>query len=296
MTAARSPMRQSHCAGCIVLVSCLAAAQICMVQGIRLHAMDQVNLNLAMSSIQVVHDSGRPSTSGADAAGSCCYAMVRSPPEDTTSLLFKQLNAACDRSMLFSHDDVLALQITKAYSKEEEVTDVRKGSMHHMILGIFGHLSKMGILQRAKWIVKVDSDSFVRPSFLRAALQQYETPDFRSVVSVGNADTPDGFFVAVPRSIAVSLYKDLKRSNRCSALMSGHNNNNTFNEYSASGQCIQSLQLGKMVPLMDKKGHHLVLWNEDPHDYLERKSTIPFAILHPVKEAILYQKLADIYL
>lgn len=199
-----------------------------------------------------------------------CYALVRAPPfrEKTAPLLARQLSKACDGWALFSSAEDLSLNITKAYSQQDEHQAV-KHQMHEMIAaGAWRKLTEMGVMYHYTWILKVDADTYVRPSTLRRAFGKI-SPNSRSILSVGDTSMSDGlpldgFFLAIPVSVGISLLEGPAPD--CDVVLSGHNEDLELDDGAMLKKCLQNSQFDGFATLRDAKGHAMVAFDQDEEE------------------------------
>lgn len=210
-----------------------------------------------------------------------CYAFTAGEP--TIPALSKNLHQACDAVALFGFQNDATLGVNKAYSVEQSRQDFNTGTMHNMILAAYERFDSQGWLDKCTWIVKVDADTFIRPSALRPTLAQY-TSSAQSVISTPDgSSTPDGFFLAAPARIAQLLYRTAVTSNICDVLLGGHNSNKTFDEIQASDTCLERNGLSKMIALNNGKQEHLVLNRIDSPLLSVDQIARNWVAVHPVK-------------
>jgi hypothetical protein len=157
-------------------------------------------------------------------AGIFCYAVVRrhSP---TIPILSRHLRRACDGWSLYGSFNDPRYGVVKAYSQENERKAI-KAQMHEMMVGVWSDIAHRRFLAKYKWFVKVDDDCYVRPGMLRKGLARYGDDAIVSVWQDDDEREPDmsdGFFVAVPHGLIVSLVKELNRGpSTCDQVLSGH--------------------------------------------------------------------------
>jgi hypothetical protein len=194
-----------------------------------------------------------------------CFAVVRSsPPEPTSALLAKQLDAACDAWALYGDTADPANNVTKAFSKKEE-RHAWKHEMREMVtLGAYKHIMDSGALDKYEWFLKVDADSFVRPSTLRKSFAALKSnPAASKVISVsdGNGETQvDGFFIAV-HTDAIHTMQSLGWPEDCDPVLSGHSESrsNMHDPY----KCLRKINVARVGCLRDTLGHRLVALDQD---------------------------------
>jgi len=206
-----------------------------------------------------------------------CYSLVRAPPhrEKTVPLLARQLATACDGWGFFSSAEDRELNIAKAYSHEDERRAI-KHQMHEMVAaGVWRKLAEMGAIEKYTWILKVDADTFVRPSTLRRAFGDVSVrlgPERarRRVISVVDDDVDDGgtvvegFFVALPTALGTALSKG--PATRCDELLSGHNEEEDVPGFFESA-CLQSIHFDGFMSLTDRHGFAKVAYDQDNPDF-----------------------------
>jgi hypothetical protein len=190
--------------------------------------------------------------------------LVRTPPEPTAALLAKQLSLACDGWALFGDTADPANNVTKAFSKE----DSKKGWAHQMremvTIGVWKHLVESGALDEYEYFLKVDADSFVRPSTLRNTFKALRTNCRRShmVISIWR-DEVDGYFGAVQADTALRM-NSLGWPRECDVVLSGHDNfptPQTVNDDHIH-RCLQEND-AHFERLEDPLGHYLVASDSD---------------------------------
>lgn len=189
-----------------------------------------------------------------------CYALVgRTPLESTAALLAKQLSAACDGWKLFGHTDDPAKNVTKAFSKR----DFYKGwqPLHGMretvTNGVWKYLVNSGALDEYEWFLKVDSDTFVRPSTLRKSFRALHSSCVcgacTQAYSVANDDF-DGFFVALQADLVLKI-QALGWPKSCDIVLAGQDG------FQAECAAFAGTHVG---PLRDSQGHTLVSMDNGP--------------------------------
>lgn len=182
-----------------------------------------------------------------------CYAIVQSAPsrESTAASLGQQLSKACDGWSFFSTDEDDPGSCTWQAFSEKSMRHAIRFAMREMVgEGVLPWLEKRGILERYRWLVKVDPDSFVRPSALREGLARYPL-NFNKILSVANAQesklskrasdfepilpnediggtAPDGYFVALPTSLVPRLREVIATGRKCDSFVSGHQEHGKF--------------------------------------------------------------------
>jgi len=159
--------------------------------------------------------------------GVLCFALTRSPMEETVPLLAQELARGCDAHYFFSHKSQQEnnVIVRKAYS-EQDLSQGWHGNMRRMVIaGAYTKLAEIGELDKYAWYVKVDTDTFVR-STLRTSLRAYTSrfPHNRAIIAgLGLTTTvPDGYFVAVSGNLMNDLLSIGQESNVCSRMVSGH--------------------------------------------------------------------------
>merc|ERR1719210_1985622 len=165
--------------------------------------------------------------------GVLCYALTRTPPEPTVSLLAEQLKAACDDWALFGDQEDLTLGIQRAYSTADEEHGWAHQQEDMTLHGAWRVFAQTGQLWQHAWIVKFDTDSFVRPSALRRSLARYNHSSTDTVCSGGvgpSATRVEGWFVGTPAALVDKLY-GFQAEGKCDPRrlyekISGHNNEN----------------------------------------------------------------------
>lgn len=186
-----------------------------------------------------------------------CFAILR-PKSDgreaTAPLLARQLAAACDGWSFFSTEADEAENVHQAFTKEAMRIGVRNQMREMVMDGVWNQLADQGVLKEYRWLLKVDPDTFVRPSALRRAFARYPA-NFNKVVSASNllvgpngaemngeesrvrepgaptsADenlggtSVDGFFIAIPTALARRMARVAATGSAlCDSLASGHN-------------------------------------------------------------------------
>lgn len=194
-----------------------------------------------------------------------CYALVRTPVEPTAHLLGRQFASACDGWAFFSDADDSSENVIKAFTKE----DIRKAWSHQMremvTAGVWKHLSSVGALHEFEWFLKVDADSFVRPSTLRKAFLDLSTTSSGIISASDSAsDTMvDGFFVAIRADTAIKI-KSQHWPKRCDSTLSGHDEEAGFVDPVI--ECMQALNISHVGMLQDSFGRTLVARDQDSQD------------------------------
>jgi len=204
-----------------------------------------------------------------------CYAQVRTPCEELCEMLATQLNAGCDGWALFGDTDNEDKHVTKVYSKAV-IPHALAHQMREMITqGVWKHLDESGALDKYEWFLKVDEDSFVRPSTLRKtfkALYPSSGPDSLisshhngAVISEGKNTPVEGFFVGL-RVDAVLAIKAMGWPHECDEVLSGHNDspdNDPGNPEPDVNDCFNRLGINRIGRLFDTGGHALVINDKD---------------------------------
>lgn len=197
-----------------------------------------------------------------------CYAQVRTPCEELCEMLATQLNAGCDGWALFGDTDNEDKHVTKVYSKRD-IPHALAHQMREMITqGVWKHLDESGALDEYEWFLKVDEDSFVRPSTLRKtfnSLYPSSGPDSLissdhngAIISEGKSTPVEGFFVAL-RVDAVLAIKAMGWPNECDEVLSGHNEGSGPDV----NDCFRRLGINRIGRLFDTGGHALVINDAD---------------------------------
>lgn len=157
-----------------------------------------------------------------------CYAVVPTNANDQPNkiglkpLLATQLSAACDGWALFGETEDPANNVTKAFSREV-VPHAMENDMREMVtLGVWPHLIERGALDEYEWFLKVDEDSFVRPSTLRKVFKSLHTSPPRDLfISLHDETLVDGFFDAV-HADGVLAIQSMGWPAFCDGMLSGH--------------------------------------------------------------------------
>ena len=193
-----------------------------------------------------------------------CYSLSGYPYPSTLSGVMEQLDAACEHWHIFA-SHAQPPHIIKAYDQKrwpeffitelEEPTVVCDESSDLLILlfcsvqmFVWSFLYKTyGEDLPFDWIVKVDSDSFIRPSTFEKlfALHDPSKPVLLSMggdSGYGDGVTADGYFIAWSHEASKRLFstKDgsRKRNRRlqlCMSVLSGHNEDGDETEYKRLG-------------------------------------------------------------
>eukprot|EP00929_Paragymnodinium_shiwhaense_P095956 TRINITY_DN57311_c0_g1_i1.p1 TRINITY_DN57311_c0_g1~~TRINITY_DN57311_c0_g1_i1.p1 ORF type:complete len:406 (-),score=87.41 TRINITY_DN57311_c0_g1_i1:37-1254(-) len=141
-------------------------------------------------------------------SGVFCYAFISEPPEPTAPYLARQLRDACDDWQFFSTFKDEEQNVIALYSASDAKSLDWKRMPEAAIAAAWHFLAEQGHLRKFRWIVKVDSDTYVRSSTLRPALSRY-SPTVHSILSVGglqaSAEPLQGFFATVPAALASEL-------------------------------------------------------------------------------------------
>jgi len=145
-----------------------------------------------------------------------CYSFVTWPLECTTESFVSLLTKACDDWQLFSHEEYPEFRVVKLYDQGEDGSD--KVSMAYMTLLALDFMEAHRIRDRFGWLVRLEPDTFIRPSNFRAALSRYSV-DFDEILSANN-DGPEGYFIAFRSSTAQRLFRDARRS-QCFEILDG---------------------------------------------------------------------------
>eukprot|EP00747_Dinoflagellata_sp_TGD_P032085 gnl/TRDRNA2_/TRDRNA2_135720_c0_seq1.p1 gnl/TRDRNA2_/TRDRNA2_135720_c0~~gnl/TRDRNA2_/TRDRNA2_135720_c0_seq1.p1 ORF type:complete len:333 (-),score=44.47 gnl/TRDRNA2_/TRDRNA2_135720_c0_seq1:217-1215(-) len=247
-----------------------------------------------------------------------CYSLVRKPIEPTVPFLAKQLAAACDGWALFGVEAHPELNIIAAFSEEDNEKG-QHGMLHEMVVrGVYGIIHERYGIDKFSWIVKLDSDSFVRPSAFKTYFQHLDSSKVNTAVSVGDGiDGLDGMFVALPTHVMHRLYLFGKHSVDCDVIASGTN----VLESDPNEACRRQLGLDEpwtprdqagrrlVVPqLKDNCNHHLAMCpkgilpdeSEDAADHTMLSKSCPcisesFISVHPVKDPDTYANLSSLF-
>lgn len=203
-----------------------------------------------------------------------CYAKVRTPPEPTVSLLANQLHSACDGWALLGDTDDPTNNVTKAFSREDSPDVFKKGRqdamsspLHDindlMTRSIWTHLIEAGVLDEYEWILKVDADSFVRPSTLRNKFKALHTSCRRNPIS-SEQDGVDGFFLAV-QADTIAAIKSLDWPSECSIVLSGdvwsvQNHDNDIQS------CLAKIGVSHVERIKDATGNDLLALDQEHLD------------------------------
>jgi hypothetical protein len=186
-----------------------------------------------------------------------CYSLVRSPVTETGKLLGWQLAKACDGWALFSSENDSSLNIVQGYTRAEE-TVALKHQMHEMVIaGAWKHMVEMRVPERYKWILKVDEDTYVRPSTLRSVFTKYA--QLKKIMSVSDANDNqeasglEGFFLATPAALMEELYTFGKTQRDCDVLASGHDEDWWFNKNKFSSISCDA-KFGSVEAVLDAYG------------------------------------------
>lgn len=222
---------------CIVVSGCLACSAVRLKR--RANKTSEVRPHLFPVATAFVdfHTTGSAVSATrspvAERSGIFCYALARTPPEETVPLWKQAASAACDGSALFGHEANASLGIIRAYTQEQE----QQGWMHQQedmtVHGAWRHLAETGELWKYAWIVKTDTDSYIRPSALRSSLLSHDQSKF-GVVSCGGigGTVAEGWFIALNAATIDSLYDATHpsgshfscRPDQMYEVISGHNN------------------------------------------------------------------------
>eukprot|EP00929_Paragymnodinium_shiwhaense_P067488 TRINITY_DN33962_c1_g2_i1.p1 TRINITY_DN33962_c1_g2~~TRINITY_DN33962_c1_g2_i1.p1 ORF type:complete len:370 (+),score=48.52 TRINITY_DN33962_c1_g2_i1:66-1175(+) len=212
-----------------------------------------------------------------------CFALVTKKEVDargTIQLVADNLARACDGFNLFSTFSDARLGVVRAFDEEANARGFKRAMREQVVLGVWRHLRETADIDRYNWFLKVDADSWLRPSTLRGALRSWtEGTEVESVLSIGyyadaaeNADqATDGFFVAVPRLLAGRVLDVAKSSRACDSVLSGHDERSREgNDYAADAslpadeedayKCAEMLGMKQIIrPMVDSSGRKLVL-------------------------------------
>jgi len=209
-----------------------------------------------------------------------CYALVRTPCSEICEMLATQLNAGCDGWALFGDTEDQAKHVTKVYSKAV-VKNALKHQMREMItLGVWKHLDEVGALDEYEWFLKVDEDSFVRPSTLRKQFRAIYTRSRYDKLTTGDSfyddghfsghegaivsdafrdeQSVEGYFIAL-RADVVHAIKAMGWPRLCDELLSGHNDSPDRLHENWLNPCLESLGVGNIRALKDARGLPVVV-------------------------------------
>lgn len=198
-----------------------------------------------------------------------CYALVRTPNEPTGVMLGKQLAAACDGWALFSNEADPANNIIKAFDSSVLIQAYNHQMREMVVDGVWKYLSQAGTLDEYEWVLKLDSDAFVRPTMLRKAFQALHTSCSRHVASVADDEDRgyiDGPFVAIRADVALGI-KSLGWPHECDHVLSGHDQ---VEPPSGNGRgknderCLRQLNVASWGTLRDSEGKVLLALDQNP--------------------------------
>jgi hypothetical protein len=193
-----------------------------------------------------------------------CYAFTATPHETVLSPFTKQLSAACDGWAVFSWRDDPSLGVVKAYTQVQE----RRALASHqqeMMQGAWRHMNGTGIMNRYDWFLKLDPDTFVVPSRLKAAISRYPK-GFGKLLTQGIDDT-DGNFVGMSQDLLVKTAEAYARHPDCFR-------NKHFGEISGHFLLLElphCPQIPKVEMLADSDGDALVASFENCGELLDKK-------------------------
>lgn len=261
-----------------------------------------------------------------------CYAFLRSPLPPVTALLGHQLSKSCDDWDLFSSESNRDLRVTKLYNQSDFDRDW-KLTMRGPVVAAWKHLLEKYDGNPFDWVIKLDYDSFVRPSTFRDMFARYTTEE--PLILSADEDYTDGFFDAVNSKAAKAVLPeagvlgtrhalDFTMVN-CTIILSGHNNDGVrsppHHDSDTNAQhCAKRAGVKVHFP-EDSNGNGLLVThvgNYDPRccrrPVLSREQLFgvagegsrcfptktdtkcisqKFAVVHPVKDLMEYQWLAN---
>eukprot|EP00927_Polykrikos_kofoidii_P036792 TRINITY_DN3103_c2_g1_i1.p1 TRINITY_DN3103_c2_g1~~TRINITY_DN3103_c2_g1_i1.p1 ORF type:complete len:336 (+),score=33.51 TRINITY_DN3103_c2_g1_i1:105-1010(+) len=188
-----------------------------------------------------------------------CYAHARTPHDAILPLWIRQVSKACDGWAVFSWKDDLALGIIGAYTKRLEVT-AWEHENQAVFMSAWSHFNSTGAMKKYDWFLHLDIDTFVVPSRLRTAFQQYSA-EAGQIITQGK-DT-DGFFVAIPRQKLQSMWLLFLERPKCLhhvpfEFLSGHVNKAYTRRQNCEEVTDRMWKLGNVIMLADLDGDALV--------------------------------------
>jgi hypothetical protein len=201
-----------------------------------------------------------------------CYALERDVgvkeekaqnEEEIMPLLARQLQLACDGWTFFGTRTDRAANLIQAYTHEDEKRGWYNQMREMVVTGVWAKLAAMRVPRNYQWIVKVDSDTFVRPSTLRAAFARLGS-NHKGIISVSDGHNVasgavgiEGFFLAVPTNMFADLRSYTTMNNACDSLITGHSEARAgSNAPGLKLECYQ--RFGKPASFLDEHGLALV--------------------------------------
>jgi hypothetical protein len=202
-----------------------------------------------------------------------CYAFLRVPLPAVTELLGRQLDQSCDEWDLFSSESNPGLRVTKLYEQPDFDHDWNF-TMRGPVIAAWRHLLSKYNGNPFDWMIKLDYDSFVRPSTFRGLFLQYDTE--KPLILSADDGTSDGYFAAVNSNAAQLFLPEVGMLGKkqipistvnCMIPLSGHSNNDRDTDYGDKKGHDCSERLGVKVKYPeDSTGQGLLITHfaEDP--------------------------------
>jgi len=239
-----------------------------------------------------------------------CYSLVRTPPEPTAALLANQLSAACDGWAFFGDTEDPANNVTKGFERIDFAHYKLMGSpgAHYKATrSVWKHLVESGALEEYEWFLRVEPDSFVRPSTLRQTFKALHTSCRRGGYMCSD-NINEGYFLALQADVVLGIKSLGWPTGSCDNVLSGHSN--SVRPCIERLNRIERLNISSMGALTDPEGNNLVaqLSEKDPNiarvllarphqriclndDYLPKCVSEHFVVVHFVKSVLDYSAL-----
>jgi len=247
-----------------------------------------------------------------------CYSLVRTPPEPTAALLANQLSAACDGWAFFGDTEDPAKNVTKGFARMDfgSFDKISGEATNKATRSVWKHLVESGALEEYEWFLRVEPDSFVRPSTLRQTFKALHTSCRRGGYMASD-NINEGYFLALQADVVLGIKTLGWPIGSCDNVLSGHMDKvlpcierlnwiDRLNIFSMGGaltdpegnNLVAQLSpedpngvnnLVDMAKLLLTRPHQRICLNENA--YLPKCISENFVVVHAVKSALDYSAL-----